>query len=151
MRASVFCCLISVAAAAPQDTGAGRALFDSRCASCHGGDGNGGAFGPAIVSRLGTRNEVELASFLRSGAPNRGMPAFDLPDTEMRSLIAHLRSLGPIRTGAREPIRVRLETTTGSAVEGVLLSEGVDDLQVRSGDGRIHLLRRAGSRVRPVT
>src|SRR5262245_22275015 len=151
MRATVFCCLISVAAAAPQETGPGRSLFESRCAACHGSDGNGGAFGPAIVSRLAARNDVELASFLRSGLPARGMPPADLPDTEMGQLIAHLRSLRPIRSAAREPIRVKLETTTGSAVEGFLIGEGIEDLQVGSGDGRVRLLRRAGPRFRPVT
>src|SRR5262249_36058188 len=70
---------------------------------------------------------------------------------EMRPLIAHLRSLRPIRSGARDPVRVKLETTTGSLIEGFLLGEGVEDLQVRSADGRVHLLRRSGSRVRPVT
>src|SRR5262245_41436119 len=124
MRATVFCCLISVAAAAPQDTGAGRSLFESRCAACHGSDGNGGAFGPVILSRLAADNDVELASFLRSGVPARGMPAFDLPDAEMGQLIAHLRSLRPIRSAAREPIRVKLETTAGGAIEGLLIGEG---------------------------
>src|SRR5262252_4040157 len=134
MRTVVFFCWISLAAAAPQNTGAGRALFDNRCASCHGGDGNGGAFGPAIVASLGTRNDVELASFVRSGAPGRGMPAFNLTDGEMRDLIVYLRSLRPQRTGPRTPVRMKLDTTIGGAIEGVVLGEGIEDLQVRSDD-----------------
>src|SRR5262249_49661089 len=150
MRTVVFWYLISVAVAAPQDN-AGRALFDNRCASCHGGDGNGGAFGPAIVARLGTRNDAELAAFVRSGAPGRGMPAFNLADAEMRDLTVYLRSLRPPRPGTRAAVRVKLDTTTGSSIEGVLLGEGIEDLQVRSDDGRVRLLRRTGARVRPVT
>src|SRR5215471_9773031 len=98
MRTAGICCWIPVAVAAPQNMGVGLALFDNRCASCHGGDGSGGAFGPAIVASLGTRNDVELASFVRSGAPGRGMPAFNLADSEMRDLIVYLRSLRPQRT-----------------------------------------------------
>ena len=104
--------MTTLAVAAPQDN-AGRALFDNQCASCHGGDGNGGAFGPAIVTRLGTRNDTELAAFVRSGAPGRGMPAFDLPDTEMHDLIAYLRSLRPPRPGTRAVVRMKLDMTTG--------------------------------------
>jgi len=151
MRLFGLLCLASIAVAAPQDSSPGRAIFESRCAGCHGSDGNGGAFGPAIVSRLSSRNDVQLASILRSGVPDRGMPAFDLPENEMREVIAHLRSLRLIRSGARDPMRVKLQTATGGSVEGVLLGEGVDDLQVKSADGRVQLLRRAGSRVRPVT
>jgi alcohol dehydrogenase (cytochrome c) len=142
--------LTTLAVAAPQDN-AGRALFDNRCAGCHGADGNGGAFGPAIVARLGTRNDTELAAFVRSGAPGRGMPASDLPDTEMQDLIAYLRSLRPPRPGTRAVVRMKLDMTTGGVIEGVLLGEGIDDLQVRSDDGRVRLMRRAGARFRPVT
>lgn len=150
MRTIVFCCFISAAIAAPQETG-GRALFDSRCAACHGGDGNGGAFGPAIVTALPARSDSELAAFIRSGAPGRGMPPSNLPDSEMQTLVVYLRSLRPPRSGVRAPVRVKLESTTGETIEGTLLAEGIDDLQVRSAEGHVHLLRRAGSRVRPVT
>src|SRR5215471_7635016 len=150
MRAIVIFCLIPVAAAA-QDSNSGRALFETRCANCHGSDGNGGAFGPAIVSRLAARNDSDLASFLRTGAPRRGMPPFDLPDTEMRGLVAHLRTLRPIRSGTRAPAPMKFDTTEGGQIDGILLSAGIDDLQVRSADGRVHLLRRDGSRFRPVT
>ena len=151
MRILVLCAVISTAAAAPQDSGAGHALFESRCAACHGGDGNGGAFGPEIVSRIPARDDAGLAGFLRIGVPDRGMPAFQLAELEMRQLTAYLRTLRPPRAGARTPVRVKLDLTSGGAMEGVLLSEGIEDLQVRTGDGRVHLLRRAGSRARPVT
>src|SRR5438067_475219 len=120
MRTAVFCCLISVAAAVAQDTGGGRAMFESRCAACHGGDGDGGAFGPAIVSRVAARSDADLASLIPSGVPDRGMPASDLPDAEMRQLITHLRTLRPIRGGARDPVHVKLQTTTGGSIEGLL-------------------------------
>lgn len=146
----VLFCLASAGVASPQDSAAGLALFENRCASCHGADGNGGEFGPAIVNRIDSRSDSELAVFLRSGVPSRGMPAFPLEQQQMNDLIAHLRTLRPLR-GARAPARVKVQTTGGAPLEGVLLGEGIDDLQLRSDDGRLHILRRAGEQFRPVT
>ena len=146
----VFLCLASACLASPQDFTPGRTLFENRCASCHGADGNGGEFGPAIVSRVASRNDAELAAFLRSGLPSRGMPAFPLEQSQMSQLIAHLRTLRPPR-GARAPEKITVQMTTGEPLEGVLLGEGIDDLQLRSDDGRLHILRRAGDRFRSVS
>ena len=41
-------------------------------------------------------------------------------------------------------------TTDGRRLDGRVLNEGFDDLQVRTADHRVHLLRRAGDRVREV-
>jgi cytochrome c553 len=35
-----------------QPADAGRRQYESVCARCHGGDGNGGEMGPAITTRL---------------------------------------------------------------------------------------------------
>ncbi len=147
----LFCGLASTALALQQDSSAGRTLFENRCASCHGGDGNGGEFGPAIVTRLSARNDIELTALIRSGIPDRGMPAFALSEGEMTQLVAHLRTMRPPRSGARAPVRTKVETTTGATLEGLLLGEGIEDMQLRTDDQRIHLLRRAGARFRPVT
>lgn len=88
---------------------------------------------------------------IRAGIPNRGMPPFAFPDGEMRSLVAHLRTLRPPRTGARAPVRMKVETTAGTTLEGTVTGSGVEDLQLRTDDNRVHLLRRAGTRFRPVT
>ena len=44
-----------------------------------------------------------------------------------------------------------MQTTTGETLDGQVLGEGFDDLQLRTDDKRVHLLRRAGDRVREVT
>ena len=36
---------------------AGPAVFVSRCAGCHGSDGNGGELGPAIATRVPSRTD----------------------------------------------------------------------------------------------
>jgi alcohol dehydrogenase (cytochrome c) len=48
-------------------------------------------------------------------------------------------------------VRVKLQTTAGRSLDGQLLGEGFDDLQLRTDDRRVHLLRRAGERFREVT
>ncbi len=78
------------------------------------------------------------------------MPAFpNLADAEVRDLIAFLRTLQPRNGGAAERAQVTL--TTGASLEGLVLNSGTSDLQLLGGDRKIHLLRRSGSRYRPVT
>jgi alcohol dehydrogenase (cytochrome c) len=71
--------LLSLAAlVARQDVEAGRKVFESRCARCHGADGNGGEMGPPIVLRIGTRDDGGLAELIHQGVPARGMPPNDV-------------------------------------------------------------------------
>jgi len=70
----------------------------------------------------------------------------------MNALVAYLRSLVPItRTAAPQIVRRRVETTSGQTLEGQVLNEGFTDLQLRTGDKQIRLLRKAGDRYRVVT
>jgi hypothetical protein len=47
--------------------------------------------------------------------------------------------------------KLQLQTTEGKTLDGQVLNEGFDDMQLRTDDQRVHLLRRAGSRFREVT
>ena len=47
----------------------GRQVFESRCARCHGADGNGGEMGPPIVTRLTPLDDQQLAKVIRDGVP----------------------------------------------------------------------------------
>jgi alcohol dehydrogenase (cytochrome c) len=140
--------LTTIAAAPAQDVDPGRKVFETRCARCHGADGNGGEMGPPIVLKLGTRDDQALATFIREGLPPRGMPPSVVPDDEMGALIKFLRT---IERRAEPLVRKTLRTTDARTLDGVLVGEGFDDLQLRSDDGRVHLLRRAGDAVREVT
>jgi alcohol dehydrogenase (cytochrome c) len=135
--------------AAAQDAAAGRRHYDARCAACHGGDGNGGERAPGILDRLPARSDAQLAGLIRDGLPGAGMPGFPLAEAEMRELTAFLRSLRPRRF--RPPVRARVETVEGAALEGLVLNQSGWEMQLRSDDGRLHLLRKAGDRYRPVT
>src|SRR5204862_1269190 len=68
--------LVSCLTVAAQDGNTGRNTYVTRCAGCHGTDGNGGELGPNIAVRLPARTDQELADIVRDGFPAAGMPAF---------------------------------------------------------------------------
>jgi alcohol dehydrogenase (cytochrome c) len=126
----------------------GRRVFTTRCAVCHGADGFGGDTGPSIVHRLPLLDDKALATLIRDGRPAKGMPPQPMPLASRTALTQFLR-----RIQRREaPLQRRtVETTDGRTLAGAVLNEGLDDLQLRTDDARVHLLRRAGAKFRPVT
>ncbi|WP_396626044.1 PQQ-binding-like beta-propeller repeat protein [Luteitalea sp.] len=126
----------------------GKRVFETRCANCHGGDGNGGEMGPAITTRLPALTDADVSTLVRLGRASRGMPAQAVPQADMAALLRHLRAIQ--RTEPPLPRRA-VETTAGDRLEGELLGEGLHDLQLRTADGAIRLLRKHGGRVREVT
>jgi alcohol dehydrogenase (cytochrome c) len=132
-----------------QTPDAGRRQFDSRCASCHGGDGAGGEHGPAIVFRLASRSDEQLATVVRDGLPNLGMPAFKLTDQEMKELIGFMRTLRPRR--GQGPVPVKVETVDGRKLDGMALNLSSDDMQLQTAGKQLLLLRKVGEKYREVT
>src|SRR5690349_14804534 len=55
------------------------------------------------------------------------------------------------RTAPPSVVRKSVRATDGQTIEGQVLSEGMLDLQLRTDDKRIRLLRKAGDRYRVVT
>jgi alcohol dehydrogenase (cytochrome c) len=133
-----------------QDADPGKRLFETRCALCHGADGNGGDTGPPIAQRLATRDDAQLATLIHEGLPGRGMPPNPLAGAELDSLVRFLRSIQH-RAADRALVRMKVQTTSGKTLDGFVLGEGFDDLQLQTADKRVHLLRRAGSLFREVT
>lgn len=115
---------------------------------CHGADGTGGELGPSIVRRLLRLSDPELVNTIRNGLPTRGMPPADLKDAELTQLVTFLRTMRPER---RAPVRRTVKTTNGATLEGLVLNESTFDLQLRTSDQKIHLLRPAGDAYREVT
>jgi len=135
---------------ARQDADAGRKVFESRCARCHGADGNGGEMGPPIVLRISTRDDGGLVELIHQGLPARGMPPQDVAGSELSDLVKFLRSIEK-RPEAKPVVRLKVQTTAGGTLDGQVLAEGFDDLQLLTDDKRVHLLRRGGDNVREVT
>ena len=57
----------------------------------------------------------------------------------------------PSRNAPAPVVRKTVQTTGEATLEGQVLNEGISDLQLRTDDKRIHLLRREGGRYREVT
>ena len=136
-------------AAAAQDPDPGRRTFEARCGRCHGADGMGSEMGPAILQRLKARDDAQLSALIRDGMPLRGMPPNPMPGAELTALVRFLRTIERDPEPAAAPRTFR--TATGGTIEGSVIGEGFDDVQIRTADGRVRLLRRAGDRVREVT
>ena len=90
MRLILCVLLITSAAAAQQAT----PLFDQHCGLCHG-DGYGTDRGPNLANngRIRGQSFEQVRAMIRNGMPAKGMPAFDLPQAELDTLTAFVRSL----------------------------------------------------------
>jgi alcohol dehydrogenase (cytochrome c) len=150
-RAWLVVMALAAASLPAQTPGTGKQVFDTRCAMCHGEDANGGEFAPGIVTRIATRTDGEIAAVIRNGLPNRGMPEIQLSEQALGDLIVHLRTLRPPRRGEIPATPVTIETTDSRKLSGIAVNQSFEDLQLRTADGRIHLLRREGLRFREVT
>lgn len=131
----------------------GRAAFQNRCSGCHGSDANGGEHAPSILPSLAIKNDEELSTIIRDGVPRKGMPAFkQLPDAEVALLVTHMRSIQP-RRGRRGfgPVRQQAKLTDGTQLEGLVVARTSRELQLRTDDQKMHLLRKVGEQYRPVT
>ncbi len=141
--------LLCCSALFAQSREAGQKAFEDRCARCHGADGNGGEMGPAIPERLARYDNASLIELIHKGLPQSGMPGNPVTGAELTSLVRYVRVLQ--KQAPKEMVRRTVNTSDGKTLDGELLGEGFNDLQLRTADQKIHLLRRAGDRYREVT
>jgi alcohol dehydrogenase (cytochrome c) len=154
MRICSFALFLVAIGSANAQAPEGRSSFQNRCGVCHGTDGNGGEHAPSILAPVQSRNDQELIALLREGVPLRGMPAFnDVPEPELRTLVGFLRTLVPPgRRGGRGMVtRMKVQLTDGKSLDGVAIGSTAREVQLRTDDQRIHLLRKDGERYREVT
>jgi alcohol dehydrogenase (cytochrome c) len=128
----------------------GQLTFERNCGSCHGGDGLGGEMGPNIAFRLTRLTDEQLSQLLLNGRPNLGMPGFpNLAGQEKAALMTFLRTIRPLRRPA--PAQRTVEVVDGTKLTGLVMNETAADLQMRTLDQQIHLLRPEGNRFREAT
>jgi cytochrome c oxidase cbb3-type subunit 3 len=73
----------------------GQSLFVQNCAFCHGRDAEGGETGPDLTASQLVALDVhgnKIASVIRNGRPEKGMPAFNLTDPNVDALVAFIHS-----------------------------------------------------------
>ena len=66
----------------------------------------------------------------------------------MPRLTPLLRFVRTLQPRGRTVVRITAKTVDGKTLEGDLLNQGFSDVQMRTADGRVHLLRREGDRFR---
>ncbi|HEY2105447.1 MAG TPA: PQQ-binding-like beta-propeller repeat protein [Candidatus Binataceae bacterium] len=150
MRLLTLFLLITFSAFA-QSSDAGRRTFEAQCARCHGPQGGGGELGPAITATVAARSDQELSAIITTGRPGRGMPAFQMQSGELTGLVTLIHMLAPAGRGLPPVVRKTVTTTDGKTLTGVVISENSLELQLRTGDNRVALLRPSGDRFRAVT
>jgi len=135
--------IASIASAQKTVPDRGAKSFEIRCTVCHGGDGNGNERAPSILNFVATNSDEQIAALIRKGL--RGMPAHDIADPGMKSLLAFLHTLRPIRTaGSSSPRRATAKLQNGSILQGNVLNETHFDMQLQTADSKVHLLVREG-------
>lgn len=96
---------------------AGRKIFASTCAGCHGLDARGGERAPDILARpeVQRMSEAEIAQIVSEGTRSRTMPAFGntLDAAQIRDVTVYLRSL---LQSHLEPAAVPGDAATGKTL-----------------------------------
>jgi cytochrome c oxidase cbb3-type subunit 3 len=107
----------------PELIESGRTRFAAQCGFCHGRDAAGGERGTDL-----TRSEIviqdvggdRLIPMIRTGRPDKGMPAFQLSDTDLNAIVAFVHEqqrLAATASGGRRAVTVE-DLQTGSAAAG---------------------------------
>jgi cytochrome c553 len=149
MKRLIFLMVVVASSAAAQSTSPvlGARSYTDRCSVCHGGDGNGSERGPAVFTFVATQPDAALAALVRTG--RNAMPPQAVADAEMANLIAYLRTLQPPqRRPRRGPQPGRITLDNGTVLEGLILNQSMFDMQLRTADGKVHLLTRDGGTYR---
>ena len=101
----------------------GQSLFATQCAFCHGRDAAGGETGPDLTSSELVEKDVngnEIGPVVRSGRIDKGMPPFNLSDTDLAAVVAFIhdqKTKMDSKQGRRRTVRPE-DLQTGNAEEG---------------------------------
>jgi cytochrome c oxidase cbb3-type subunit III len=106
-----------------QQVDTGRVRFAAQCGFCHGRDAAGGEGGTDLTRSALVGSDVRgdtIRPLLRSGRPDKGMPAFTLPEDDVTAIVAFIhdqRAEAAAATGGRRAVDIA-DLLTGSAGAG---------------------------------
>src|SRR4029078_6490222 len=90
----------------------GKAVFGVKCVACHGADARGGQLnGPNLLRSqlvLADHDGELIEPVIRSGRPERGMPALPLSDADIKAVIEFIHSLTAASPGQGAPPRTEV-------------------------------------------
>ena len=101
----------------------GRTRFAAQCGFCHGRDAAGGEGGTDLTRSALVAEDVrgdKIGPLLRSGRPDKGMPAFTLPAADLTAIVAFVhdqRAEAAAATGGRRAVDLA-DLQTGNAAAG---------------------------------
>jgi cytochrome c oxidase cbb3-type subunit 3 len=101
----------------------GRTRFAAQCGFCHGRDASGGEGGPDLTHSALVAEDSrgdKIGAFLRAGSVDRGMPAFDLNESDLLSIVAFVqdqKTKAEALAGGRRGVDLE-DLQTGSAERG---------------------------------
>lgn len=78
----------------PAEVATGKTQFGQTCSFCHGANARG-ASGPDLIHSTLVSHDVDgnlIGQVIRNGRPDKGMPAFQLSDAQIRAIAAYLHS-----------------------------------------------------------
>jgi cytochrome c oxidase cbb3-type subunit 3 len=102
---------------------AGQPLFLARCGFCHGPDAAGGETGPDLTRSTLVAEDVRGAKVIplvREGRIDKGMPAFNLADTDLAAIVAFIhdrKTTAESQEGTRRSVEIA-DLQTGDAEAG---------------------------------
>src|SRR5258708_22599291 len=103
----------------------GEKLLAAQCGFCHGANGRGGSGGPDLTRSTLVQtdeNGRQLADFLATGRPDKGMPKFDLSGVEVSDLAAFLHAA--IYANSNRRLYKILDIVVGDAKAGEVYFNG---------------------------
>jgi cytochrome c oxidase cbb3-type subunit 3 len=102
---------------------AGQTRFASQCGFCHGRDASGGETGPDLTRSTLVAEDLrgdKVGPLLRSGRPDKGMPAFDFSDADLSAIVAFIhdqKNKSETVSGGRRSVEPA-DLATGNAETG---------------------------------
>jgi cytochrome c oxidase cbb3-type subunit III len=104
---------------APAVVAQGKQLFEANCSFCHGSDARGGETGPNLVRAqvvLDDQRGELITPIVQNGIPGKGMPKFELSDSDIAAIAAFLHGLPLANRGAASTLDILVgDATAGRA------------------------------------